>query len=372
MLPVNSTLRDDTGLLGSLDGDGRGLLTVSALGLVASGLFAWFLAITDQLLPHDLAWLTISEDALRAVADGRLVHFMAHDRAAFGGTLIAIGVLYLWLVRFPLAEGRAWAWWLLAIGGGLGFASFLSYLGTGYLDTWHGLATLVLLPMFAGGLARSWPHLERPRSIRALGSAGARPERGSLAWIGRSLLLLTAVGMLVAGLTIVTIGTFVVFVPQDLEFIGLDRAALDRIDPRLVALVAHDRAGFGGGLAVAGLTVLGCVWCARPGRALWEALLVAGVAGFGAAVGVHGLIGYLDLSHVGPAVLGAWIFAAGIALSRPVMTGSAAAGPSARAGRSSPLNRSAGLRRAPSSPRRARSPLRSLARGPWQAPRSPR
>jgi hypothetical protein len=52
-------------------------------------------------------------------------------------------------------------------------------------------------------------------------------------------------------------------------------------------------------------------------RALWEALLIAGVAGFGAAVGVHGLIGYLDLSHVGPAILGSGMFVAGIALSRP-------------------------------------------------------
>ena len=50
---------------------------------------------------------------------------------------------------------------------------------------------------------------------------GASPKPWSRAWSGRAALLLTAVGMLVAGLTIVTIGTFVVFVPQDLEFIGL-------------------------------------------------------------------------------------------------------------------------------------------------------
>jgi len=112
---------DDVGLLASFRSDGTGLLTATALGLLAAGLFAWFLAMTDQLLPHDLAWLAISEHELRSIADGRLVHFMGHDRAAFGGTLIAIGVLYLWLIRFPLAEGRAWAWWLLAVGGTLGF-----------------------------------------------------------------------------------------------------------------------------------------------------------------------------------------------------------------------------------------------------------
>ncbi len=124
-----------------------------------------------------------------------------------------------------------------------------------------------------------------------------------------------ASGITVAGLTIATIGTVVVFVPQDIEFIGLSRTALDAIDPRLVPLIAHDRSGFGGGLATTGLTVLACVWCGRPSRSLWETLAIAGIAGFGAAIGIHGLVGYLDVTHVGPAVLGAAIFAAGLALS---------------------------------------------------------
>lgn len=313
-----STL-DEPGLLTSIWRDGRGLLTVMALGLLAAGGFAWFLAVTNQLLPHDLAWLTISEADLRAIAGGRLVHFMAHDRAAFGGTLVAISVLYLWLIRFPLAEGEAWAWWLLALGGGFGFITFLSYLGTGYLDSWHGLATLVLLPLFVVGLARTWPELRRPRAVRSLVDPHGGLDLWSPAGVGRALLLLTAFGLLVAGLTIVTIGTFVVFVPQDLVYLGLDRAALDRIDPHLVPLIGHDRAGFGGGLAVTGLTVMGCVWRGRPSRSLWEALLIAGLAGFGAALWIHAVIGYLDLSHVGPAILGALVFLVGIVLSRRPM-----------------------------------------------------
>jgi hypothetical protein len=320
VLLVSSTLastaaREDRGVLADWSRDGIGLLTVAALGLLASGLFAWFLAVTDQLLPHDLAWLTISEAELRAVADGRLVHFMAHDRAAFGGTLIAIAILDLWLVRVPLAAGQAWAWWTLAIAGGVGFLSFLTYLGTGYLDTWHGLATLVLLPLYAGGLVRTRGTLLPPTSPRALLQAGDAPPAGTRRWLGRTVLLLVGVGISVAGLTIATIGTVVVFVPQDLEYIGLTRAQLDAIDPRLVPLIAHDRSGFGGGLATTGLTVLACVWCARPSRSLWESLALAGTAGFGAAVGVHGLVGYLDLTHVGPAVLGALLFAVGLGLT---------------------------------------------------------
>ena len=311
--------REDVGLIAIWVADGRGLLSLTAVGLAVSGLFGWFLAFTDQLLPHDLAWLTITEHELRAIADGRLVHFMAHDRAAFGGTLVAIGVLYLWLIRFPLSEGRAWAWWALAIGGGFGFVSFVEYLGTGYIDSWHAVAMLALLLPFLLGLARSRQGLRGAAGVGTLVVPGARPPLRSLASLGRVLLLLTAVGMVVVGAAVATIGTAVVFVPQDLAFLGLERAALDAIDPRLVPLIAHDRAGFGAGLATTGLTVLASVHCGRPSRSLWEALALAGLAGFGSAVGFHGIIGYIDVVHVGPAVVAGAVFLAGLVLSRPAM-----------------------------------------------------
>ena len=224
----------EQGYLASLAGDGRPLLGLGAVALLASGLFAWFLAVTDQLLPHDLAWLTITPADLRGIADGRLVHFMAHDRAAFGGTLIAIGVLYLWLIRFPLAEGRRWAWWTVAGSTLIGFLSFLSYLGTGYLDSWHGVATLALLPVFGFGLAMTRRLLKNGEPA----DDGPTRRLDGGATVGRWLLLLTGFGMLIAGLTIVTIGTVVVFVPQDLVYIGLDKAALDALARRLRAVVA--------------------------------------------------------------------------------------------------------------------------------------
>jgi hypothetical protein len=333
VLLVSSTLageREARGVVQDWLADGAGLLTVAALGLLAAGIFAWFLAVTNQLLPHDLAWLSISEDDLRRVADGRLVHFMTHDRAAFGGTLVAIAVLDLWLIRVPLAAGRAWAWWTLALAGAVGFLSFLSYLGTGYLDTWHGLATLVLLPLYGLGLAGTRSSFVAPTGPRSLLVAGATRRPWSRAWIGRALLLLAGFGVTVAGLTIATIGSVVVFVPQDIEFIGLTRDQLDLIDARLVPLIAHDRAGFGGGLATTGLTVMACVWCGRPSRSMWESLAIAGLAGFGAAIGVHGLVGYLDALHVGPALLGAFVFLLGLALSDrtiPDSTGDARVAP---------------------------------------------
>ena len=85
---------------------------------------------------------------------------------------------------------------------------------------------------------------------------------------------------------------------------GVTVADLNAVNPRLVPLIAHDRAGFGGGLLSAGLTVSTCALFAAPSRRLWQALAGAGVAGFGAAIGVHLAVGYTDFAHLAPAIAG--------------------------------------------------------------------
>jgi hypothetical protein len=60
------------------------------------------------------------------------------------------------------------------------------------------------------------------------------------------------------------------------------------------------------------------VWKAPITRSLWQALLLAGSAGFACAIGVHFCIGYTDIIHIAPALLGSIIFVAGMALTRPV------------------------------------------------------
>src|SRR5262249_60173002 len=119
------------------------------------GLFALFLAVTGEFLPHDERFLGMTAQQLCALHGCRIVHFMIHGRGSFGGALVAVGLLDLWLAEFPLRRGQAWAWWVFLLTGGVGFGSFLAYLGYGYLDTWHGVATLGLLPCYAAGLACS-------------------------------------------------------------------------------------------------------------------------------------------------------------------------------------------------------------------------
>src|SRR5262245_34028774 len=139
---------DDRGFLREIVDDGVRLLLLAAAALVFAGGFAMFLAASGEFLPHDMRYLGMSAADLCQVARCRVVDFMIHDRAAFGGALVGIGVLYAYLALFPLRRGEAWAWWLLLVSGTAGFASFLAYLGYGYLDTWHGIGTLLLLPVY--------------------------------------------------------------------------------------------------------------------------------------------------------------------------------------------------------------------------------
>src|SRR5688572_23843403 len=108
---------DDRGLLQVLVGDGRPLLLFVGLALLLSGGFALFLAATGHFLPHDERFLGMTAEQLCSLHGCRIVHFMYHDRGAFGGTLIAIGTLYLWLAAFPLRDREPWAWWTFLLSG---------------------------------------------------------------------------------------------------------------------------------------------------------------------------------------------------------------------------------------------------------------
>lgn len=311
---MEQTHRHNLGLVPALIEDGRPLLLFVGLSLILSGAFALFLSANHHFLPHDVQFLGVTAEQLCGIQSCRIVYFMFHDRVAFGGALISVGALYMWLAEFPLRERKAWAWWTFVVSGLSGFGSFLAYLGYGYLDTWHGVATLILFPLFIIGLARSRRFLEAPKGISALRQSGAKALLTSPCGTGRALLLATATGMIAGGLTVMTVGMTWVFVPQDLAFMGVSPAELQAISARLVPLIAHDRAGFGGAICTTGITVFFCVWCARPSKSLWQVLCFSGVVGFATAIGVHPVVGYNDLFHLAPAILGAVLFIVGLIL----------------------------------------------------------
>jgi hypothetical protein len=304
------------GFFAPLVGDGRPLLLVVAGGLLFAGGFALFLAIAGEFLPQDIRYLGISADDLCDVAGCRIVDFMIHDRAAFGGTLLGLGVMYVWLTVFPLAAGEQWAWWVWLVSGTLGFLSFLSYLGYGYLDTWHGLGTLVLLPVYIGGMARS-RRLVAPLALPRLGRHGGWLARRDRFALGRAVLVLGAAATASGGLAVLRVGLGDTFVPEDLEFMGLTGPQLRQLDPQLVPLLAHDRAGFGGGVLTLGLTTMLCLWWARPSRHLHQAVALSGAASVTSALGIHFVVGYTDVWHLLPAAAAAMFLLVGLAIHHP-------------------------------------------------------
>ncbi len=294
-------------------GDGRPLLLLTALALVFAGGGALFLACTGDFLPHDIAFLGMQPSTLCALNECRIVHFMIHDRASFGAVLISLGTLYAWVALFPLKDGETWAWWLVVVSFISGFGSFLSYLGYGYLDTWHGWSTLLLVPVALGSVVMTRSLCKSNLSLEP----GWSPSRWlSREGTGRIVWLMSSLGLVGAGATIMVIGMTEVFVPSDLTFIGYKREDLMSINPRLIPLIAHDRAGFGGGVLTTGLLLLGVIWKAKPSIHVWQAVVTAAATGFSVGVGVHYPIGYVDAFHLLPAWMGAAGFVIGALLSK--------------------------------------------------------
>src|SRR5690348_5956128 len=97
---------NDEGFLDTLIGDGRALFKLFALALIGAGIFVVFQAATGHFLPQDTEFLGMDAKQLCTLHGCRIVHFMIHDRISFGGVLLAIGIMYLWLAEFPLRRGE--------------------------------------------------------------------------------------------------------------------------------------------------------------------------------------------------------------------------------------------------------------------------
>jgi hypothetical protein len=312
--------QNDRGLFEALIGDGRPLIVFTGLTLILSGGFALFQSATGQFLPQDVQFLGMTAQDLCHINQCRIVHFIFHDRVSFGGAIIAVGLLYIWLAEFPLKASEPWAWWLLLLSGTIGFGSFLTYLGYHYLDTWHGLATLLLLPCFIAGLLLTCQVIRRGGPTSLLHPA-VRIPLSSPFGAGRACLIATSAALIAGGIIIMAVGSTTVFVPQDIQFMGLSPTDLNSINPRLIPLIAHDRAGFGGGLCCTGITVFFCAWCGKPSRSLWQVIAAAGLTGFTTAIGIHPIIGYTSMSHLAPAIIAAALFVTGLVLTfRPMMS----------------------------------------------------
>jgi hypothetical protein len=284
------------------------------VGMMLGGVLAWLIAATRVVLPYDEAFVGMSRAALVA-ANARLLSFMAHDRVTLAGTMLSIGVLYTGLTWGGLRRGHHWAWAAVFTSAAFGFASFLLYLGFGYFDPLHALVSALLLPLFLVGTVWGQPRGTADYGPPALGLRNDRAWR--LGVFGQLCFVLLGAGLAAGGVAIALTGITQVFVPSDLAFMRVAGPFLRAISPRLVPLVAHDRAGFGGALfADAVAILLAALWGFRPGtRWLWWTLLLAGLPGFGATLGIHYVVGYTDPLHLAPVWLALLLYVLGLAFT---------------------------------------------------------
>jgi hypothetical protein len=281
------------------------------LSLTVGGVLALVIGWTRVLLPYDEDFLNLQRDEICSLNE-RLLPFMSHDRVTLAGTMLALGPLYLALAWFGDRRGQHWARVAVIASALIGFLSFFSFLGFGYFDPFHAFVSAVLFQLMALGLHSS---LGRP-------TAEVPDLRNTNAWRralwGQLMMFILGCAILLGGITICTFGMTTVFVQQDLEFLQASRETITGLSPKLVPLVAHDRATFGGMLMATGVTVaLSALWGWRKGRRwLWWTLLLSGSTAFLTTIVIHWWVGYTSLIHLLPAYGGLAVLWLAMACSR--------------------------------------------------------
>jgi hypothetical protein len=289
--------------------------TLLGAGMLIGSVLALIIAATRVVLPYDEHFVGMSRAQLEEV-NPRLLYFLAHDRVSLAGTMLAIGVLYLGLSLFGVRRGLHWAQQSVFISAFAGFAAFFLFLGYGYLDTFHAFVTAILFQFLLLGLHSKLGPPPLPDVPQLTGD-----WRWRLSLWGQLILIGHAVAVLTAGVVIAAVGVTCVFVPEDLQFMRTTAEAIRSANPRLLPMIAHDRATFGGMLVSTGLALLlPALWGFRPCSAwLWWTQLVAGVLAYAAAIAVHLVVGYTNLFHLAPAFGGLAVFLLGLGLSYPFL-----------------------------------------------------
>ncbi|MET9633747.1 hypothetical protein ABZX92_40440 [Lentzea sp. NPDC006480] len=123
---------------------GQLLMVCTGAGLFIGGAVVSVVGLTDVFVPSDLEFLGTTANIL-SNANPRLLPFIAHDRAGFGGALMAAATAITLLSAWGWRRGEAWVWWSLALAAVFGFLPAVVVHGViHYSDLGH------LAPVFAG------------------------------------------------------------------------------------------------------------------------------------------------------------------------------------------------------------------------------
>jgi dihydroorotate dehydrogenase len=163
---------------------GQLLFVIHGAVLIVAGSVISSVGMTTVFVHEDLEFMQTTAANLFG-AHPSLVPLVAHDRATFGGMLIACGVATLLPALWGFQRGQAWLWWSLMLAGNIAYCStMLVHWTVGY----HSLAHL--LPayggwawLWVGGITSYWylaardPKLEQAWNRRCDGTGDEETDR---------------------------------------------------------------------------------------------------------------------------------------------------------------------------------------------------
>ncbi len=85
---------------------GQLLMVTAGAGLIIGGLTISYVGLSSVFVPSDLTYMSTSPRAL-AAANHRLLSFIAHDCAGFGGALVSVGAAVLLIAAWGWRRGQA-------------------------------------------------------------------------------------------------------------------------------------------------------------------------------------------------------------------------------------------------------------------------
>ncbi|BEL07914.1 hypothetical protein Q0Z83_061050 [Actinoplanes sichuanensis] len=138
---------------------GQLLMIVTGVGLLIGGVVVSVVGLTDVFVTTDLGFLRTHADPLRH-ANPRLLPFVAHDRAGFGGALIAAALAVITLSMWGWRRGDTWVWWTLAGSAAAGFLPAVAvHMVIGYTDLVHLAPVYIGIALSLTALTLSRRHL---------------------------------------------------------------------------------------------------------------------------------------------------------------------------------------------------------------------
>jgi dihydroorotate dehydrogenase len=136
---------------------------VLGFSLALGGLVISAIGMTTVFVPQDLGFLRATAEELKRAGDG-LIPLIAHDRAGFGGTLLADGITLLWIALSGFKEGERWVWWMLFLSGLPAFVAAIGiHYAVGYTDQLHLLPAYFAALLYLAGLAASFSYFHANR-----------------------------------------------------------------------------------------------------------------------------------------------------------------------------------------------------------------